>query len=96
MMHPSQGGSYLDIYQHHGIGEKSFYPIVEKCLDAIIAEFPFCFPANDKDALEALAEKNVKRANGVMTGCVGELDGLAVKLEKPRLTDAPDPARLKI
>ena len=43
--------------------------------------------------LAAIAAANNVRGKNLVTGCVGAIDGMAVKIAKPRLRDAQDPKR---
>jgi hypothetical protein len=73
----------LDIADHHGIGGASLYPIVWEVLEAINATFPLDFPS-DKQELQDLAAEFHRLSGGYMDGCVGAIDGIAVKIEQPR------------
>jgi len=73
------GGSYIDIYQMHGVAYQTFYKCVWEVCDAIIAEFPLDFPIDDEQKLTALAAQFDSRGRGLLEGCVGALDGIAIK-----------------
>ena len=45
------GGSYLDIYQMHGVGKSTLYHAIPMVSHAIATEFPLSFPIDDEDAL---------------------------------------------
>jgi hypothetical protein len=45
------GGSYLDIYQMHGVGKSTMFHAVPHVCHAICHAFPLCFPIGDKAAL---------------------------------------------
>ena len=88
------GGSYIDIYQMHGVGIKTFYDIVWDVCTAITECLPITFvrPDKDKDAeLERLASYFDAQGTGVLQGCVAAIDGMAVRIYKPKPSDAPDP-----
>ena len=87
------GGSYIDIYQMHGVAPSSFYQYVWQVCDAITTEFPLEFPIDDEEELEKLAAPNNRRGRGLLEGCVGAIDGIAIKIEKPKLRDCLNPKR---
>jgi hypothetical protein len=45
------GGSYLDIYQMHGVGKSTMFHCIPVVCHAIATEFPLCFPVDDTEAL---------------------------------------------
>jgi len=91
------GGSYLDIADMHGVSDKTFYQHVWQVIEAVHKSYDLKLlellkPENVRNgSLEKLAEGfDRKSPNGVMSGCIGALDGLAVKLEKRALKDEGD------
>jgi hypothetical protein len=90
------GGSYLDVADLHGVNPSTFYG---KCLWPTIHaideayELPLLHYLEETkqtgsfEAFENLAEEFDKKSNGMVVGCIGALDGLAVKIEKPDVTD---------
>ena len=77
------GGSYLDIYQMHGVSYQSFYRYVWATCDAIIAEFPLEDPYDDAVAMARIADEFGSTGCGIVTGCVGALDGIAIRIPRP-------------
>ena len=77
------GGSYLDIYQMHGVTKQSFYQIIWKVCDAIKAEFPVDHPYDDANKMSQVAAGFGATSNDCMHGCVGALDGIAIKIHRP-------------
>ena len=45
------GGSYLDIYQMHGVGRTTFYDTLPIVCKAITKAYPLCFPVDDPKEL---------------------------------------------
>jgi hypothetical protein len=45
------GGSYLDIYQMHGVGRSTLFAAIPVVCKAIVATFPLSFPIDDEAAL---------------------------------------------
>jgi hypothetical protein len=45
------GGSYLDIYQMHGVSRTTFYDTIPLVCFAIVEAFPLSFPVDDSVAL---------------------------------------------
>lgn len=48
------GGSYLDIYQMHGVGASTMYHAIPVVCHAIIKAFPLHFPIGDEAALVSM------------------------------------------
>ena len=89
------GGSYLDIIDVHGISESSFWAIFHqvvhllsgtKVLDNIL--FPYTDPAKLADIATGFAAKSPP---GHMWGCVGALDGIAIRMWEPTASDCCNP-----
>lgn len=89
------GGSYLDIIDVHSISESSFWAIFHqvvhllsgtKVLDNIL--FPYTDPAKLADIATGFAAKSPP---GHMWGCVGALDGIAIRMWEPTASDCCNP-----
>ena len=82
------GGSYLDIADMHGVHTDTFYKAVWLMLDCIneVMGLPLLpiLRSGDLSALESTAAAYDERTSGVMSGCIGALDGCAIKIHKPR------------
>jgi hypothetical protein len=50
-----------------------------------------CFPIDDMPALVKLSEEFARDTGGLLAGCVGAVDGLAVRIKKPTLKDCKNP-----
>jgi len=62
------GGSYLDIYQMHGVGKSTLYHAIPMVCHAIATEFPLSFPIDDEDAL---VSSTVLVDTGLVATCFG-------------------------
>lgn len=89
------GGSYLDLMPLYDISVSYIYVIFDEFLDWVLKafEFPLTKYITDENwtALEALAEPFSYGSNGVFAGIIGALDGLAVRIRSPRLSEVSDP-----
>lgn len=92
------GGSYLDVALCHGVSPNHVSKIVRQTVDALLLEYG----TDDLVGLhvEKLAdpaflertEASFRRKNcGYVRNCVGAIDGMAVKINKPSLRDTPAP-----
>eukprot|EP00732_Lithocolla_globosa_P002198 Lithocolla_globosa_v1_NODE_1377_length_2621_cov_9.489478.p1 type:complete len:410 gc:universal NODE_1377_length_2621_cov_9.489478:1368-139(-) len=84
------GGSYIDISWAHGVAEHSFYQIIWPVIDAINENLHLHFPIDDDEALCGIADGFKRRANNPLWGCVGALDGLAIKIKQPTTKSCKD------
>lgn len=86
------GGSYLDIADLHGVAVQTFYACLWETIEAIDAayELPLMryLDQVEQGALEHLIEGFDRKSSGLIRGCFGAIDGLAVKIEKPDTADA--------
>jgi hypothetical protein len=85
------GGSYLDIFTKHQVGISTVYEILWDTCEAIGKAIPINFPFNSTDEMEKLEREFSSKCKGQLAGCVGAIDGLAIKIEQPKLTDAINP-----
>jgi hypothetical protein len=92
------GGSYLDIALCHGVSPNHVSKIVRQTVDALLLEYGTddlvglsVEKFGDAAFLER-AEASFGRKNcGYVRGCVGAIDGCAIKINKPSLRDTPAP-----
>jgi len=78
------GGSYLDICFTHGIAIPSFYDCVWQVMGEINRVETIKFPTTDEAALKRISLGFESRTSGTLYGCVGALDGLCIRIRKPR------------
>ena len=84
------GGSYLDICWSHGIARATLYAVVERVLPALdrIDALNLRFPINDLSWLATKARGFQARFDNPLYGCVGALDGLAVRIVRPSVPNS--------
>ena len=85
------GGADLDIADMHGVARSTFYHHLWEVAEAIeeAYELPLLDAVDKMDSrLEQFEEGFANMSHGVLRGCIGAIDGLAVKIEKPRTVDA--------
>ena len=67
----------------HGVSYQSFYRLVFKVCEAVAKEFPIFHPYFDDDSMKEVAQEFGSGAGGIINGCVGALDGIAMKVNRP-------------
>jgi hypothetical protein len=79
------GGSYLDVADMHGLNETHVHAIFDRTVFAIatILKLPFETGKPSESDLHALATGFAKHTGGTWWGCVGSIDGVQIKIEKP-------------
>jgi len=89
------GGSYLDLVPLFDVVKSQVYEAFDSFLDWINKTYDFPLThwlrANQYDRLHQLAKLFGEKTGGVLYGCFGALDGVAVKIQCPRRKDVPDP-----
>ena len=86
------GGSYLDIAPTHSVHSSTFYQCVEEVMRAIDKEFSITFPQNDESSLKEIAAGFSRGGESPLKGCVGAVDGVAVKIKEPSRGSVPNPS----
>jgi hypothetical protein len=90
------GASYLDIFMIYDIGQQPIYKSFQK-MTAWINDtftFPLAKALQDKDGafFEELSDAFSQDSNGIYIGCFGALDGLALKIKRPTVSNKlPNP-----
>eukprot|EP01047_Picozoa_sp_COSAG01_P082761 COSAG01_NODE_17037_length_1183_cov_1.239852_1_plen_379_part_10 len=94
------GGSYLDIADLHGVSEEAFYTHVWQVMEAIDTVKAYRFQLlrllsslnleQGRSPVEPLAEGFDAKTHGIVTGCIGAVDGIAIKLSAAALSDVPN------
>jgi len=88
------GASDLDLMVLWGVARPTIYQIFHETSAAIIEAYPMAdFPQDQRRCAELSQGFSSSRNNGnPLAGCVGALDGIAVRIAKPRVSDCIDPA----
>ena len=79
------GASYLDVALYHGGHRATFFSALWRVINAINGrdEFKLRFPGHDVAALEEISNGFQRRFDNPLSGCVGAVDGLVVKILRP-------------
>ena len=89
------GGSYLDLMYLFGVKKSSLYAIMWQTLEQLdtctaLPDLTLERDVNDQQRCRALAAGFVSRTRCThVTGCIGALDGMALKIEQPTTSDNP-------
>ena len=86
------GGSHLDIDLIHHIHKSTFYKhlwITLKLIDDH-PKYALEFPVDDEEKLRSIAHRFNHMCGGVMAGCCGALDGIAIAIIKPSVCNPGD------
>lgn len=87
------GSNVHDICMIHGVSDSAFYPAVWKVIDALDRHLEVDnIDPNDIVALDKLSEAMHHRSKGTIQGCIGALDGMAVKIGRPKATCSTTPS----
>ena len=90
------GGSYLDVYQHHGVSASSFYKIVRETTDIIDGVFTMRHPTDNPTMLAEIEggfHEISKLDDGLMGGWVGAVDGISIRIRRPNRNEDDRPRR---
>ena len=89
------GGNYMDIYLLHGISESSFWRAIHAVVHALLIEYGESELGEAKFTdPERLAEIELtfdRATAGLIRGCVGAIDGMAVKIKRPGKNECENP-----
>lgn len=89
------GGSYLDLAPLFSVSGSYIYIIFDEFLQWVLKAFEFPLVKHIQEenwtALQRIAEPFSYASNGVFIGILGPLDGLAVRIQSPHLSEVPDP-----
>ena len=89
------GGSYLDLMPLFDVSVPRIYAILDVFISWVLKTFDFPlwgYLQNENwDALRAIAEPFSCSSQGVLNGTIGALDGLAVRIRAPPLSEVTDP-----
>jgi hypothetical protein len=88
------GGSYLDIYQMHGVSYTQFNKSLWTTIDAINNAYAISFPIDDAAALLNIEQRFAAKSNSEsMRGCVGAVDICLIRIRPPNSTEDARPER---
>ena len=91
------GASYLDLLLSYKISQCMLYDIFHQTIDWINKSFNFpllrYIKEENTEALLDIADYFSERSEGVINGCIGALDGVAIRIRSPNSIedDIPDP-----
>ena len=90
------GASYLDIFMIYDVRHKQVYDCFKKVVgwmnDTFSYPFVMALRNEDNAFFEQLSEAFSADSNGVYTGCIGAIDGLALRIQRPLVTkELPNP-----
>jgi hypothetical protein len=89
------GGSYLDLMPLFCVSVSSIYGIFDQFLDWVMQalQFPLAkiLQTDDWTALQSIADPFSYSSNGILSGTIGALDGIAIRIRSPTLAEVPDP-----
>ena len=86
------GANHLCQEDNYDVGGASVYHCLWQVIYALDTVIPAPkFDPTDENAMESLATSMFVRSKQSMAGCVGAIDGMAVKIRRPTLRDCPNP-----
>jgi DDE superfamily endonuclease len=89
------GGSYLDIVVLFGIKTTHIYNIFHQFISWVLKTFRFplvpWLREGNWNQLEQLANLFAEKSNGVFYGTFSSLDGIAIRVSSPRMSEVPGP-----
>jgi DDE superfamily endonuclease len=84
------GGSYIDISLAYLVSVSAFYFVVHETVADIDEVLRLNFPYEDPDRLHEISA-GFTRGKSPLSGCVGALDGIAIRITKPASRDVANP-----
>ena len=91
------GASYLDLMLLYGVKRPSLYRAFHEGIRWINESFTFPLGRWIKDqdtaALNELANGFADRSDGVFFGCIGALDGIAIRIDSPTMKEDENPGQ---
>jgi len=89
------GGNYMDIAKVHGISETAFWRAIHATILALLIEYAEDELGDakfyDVDRLQAMEKTFREHNGGLIKGCVGAIDGMAVRINRPSEKECPNP-----
>ena len=84
-------GQVKDIIHMHGVHNSTFYRAVWQVVDFLNNTVTLSYPLGDDGILKSVAEGFCVITKGVITKCGGAIDGIAIKIRRPRTSDTANP-----
>ena len=85
------GASYLDVFMIYGVSPSTIYDCFHQVSQWIIKSFSFplvkALQNEDVDFFNDISKKFSEDSDRIFTGCIGVIDGMAVKIKCPTLTE---------
>lgn len=85
------GASYLDIATSTRLPISTMYVRIDRMIHIIDSTLPLSFPCGIDEVLNNNSD-GFSRGRSPLKGCVGALDGLAIKIREPNSNDVPNPS----
>jgi hypothetical protein len=89
------GGSYLDILASYATGETAVYNAFHEVVGWINSTFSFplteILRKRDETTLQKISDLFAVFSGSVFRGCIGALDGIAIRIYRPFFSDVTDP-----
>jgi DDE superfamily endonuclease len=86
------GGSYLDICLWHDVSVSTFYHVVDKMIFDLDSILKIEFPFNSSDYVASTSRGFSRSNRSPLTGCIGAVDGIAIKIQEPSRGSVPNPS----
>jgi hypothetical protein len=85
------GSSYLDVADTFDIYETNVMGYFYEVVDWVNETFEFEYDVQNFSLLREIAWGFSKFSNNVLEGCIGAIDGIAIRIRRPYFTEVPDP-----
>ena len=87
------GGFYLDVAPHYGITSTTFFDLVNTGCNAIVETFPIVYDMSERSLKQRAKEFRQRQWKHmrVLTGIVGCLDGILLKIKCPSMAEVGMP-----
>lgn len=86
------GASYLDLLAVTGLPTSTLYLRIDVMLSMMDSALKLSFNYKDIDLLQEQSEGFSRNGRSPLRGCVGALDGLAIKIQEPSLKEVSNPS----
>ena len=87
------GGSVHDICLVHGVADSTFYECIWKVMDSLDSHLELDgIDPSDVESLRRLERCMFDRSKETVEGCIGAIDGMAVRIGRPKASDTSVPS----